>query len=158
MYSLLLLLGVMLYYQQSLRQIWFESKECYQYLYSIHHQNHYKTICSIISTFENLIKTYLIQYVCTNSKMIKKGLYEIEYTIHLKTYKIRIPYKRGPSKYRAFLNHEQNITSKIMPYVGPNDDFHNIPYTPNDFGYDHLTIEYSNGTIKQIEENSSILI
>lgn len=157
MYSLLLLFGVILYYKKPLQDLWYESKESYNFLYNIHHQSHYKTIGSIFKTCENILKVYFIQYVCTNTKMIKKGLYEIEYTIHLKTYKIQIPYKRGPSKYRSFFSHEQNITSKIIPYVGPNDDFHNVLYTPNDFGYDTLTIEYSDGTIKKLSGDTPIL-
>lgn len=156
MYTLLLLFGIMVYYKQSLQDLWHESRNSYQYLYNVHQQNHCKTICSLLKTCENIVKIYFIQNVCTNSKMIKKNLYEIEYTIHLKTYKIQIPCKRGPSKYRHFFSHEQNITPAIMPYVGPNDDFHNILYTPNDFGYDSISIEYSDGTIKNLSADTPI--
>ena len=77
---------------------------------------------------------------------ISRHVYEIRYQIHLRPYRFRVKYKMGPSPYQYFWNEDgQNITDQIVPYIGPNHDFHKIEYTPHDFGHRSILVEYLNG-------------
>jgi hypothetical protein len=65
----------------------------------------------------------------------------IEYTYNNRSYKILSDLKRGPSKIVQFLEDGKlDVTDKILPFIGHNDDFHGIIYTPSQLGYKNLLI------------------
>jgi hypothetical protein len=48
---------------------------------------------------------------------------------------------RGPPPFsieNIFNQHHENVTEKIVPFLGPCLDFHHISYTPSNFGYSSL--------------------
>jgi len=119
--------------------------DVYKYMYSMNGRSHVKTCCKILETGRTFVKTYMTQYVFHNSYKIARHVYDIEYTIHLKTFRIRVHYKRGPSRFRGFFVNDKDITNEMMSYIGPNDDFHNQKYTSLMFGYPHIRIRYEDG-------------
>lgn len=160
----LLFLGVLvssvsLYFVKgSLAQKITEIQSMYDYLYHVHHKNHFKTMTHIAQSSYHLVHVYLTQYIFHNSKRIGKNLYEIEYTINCKPYRFLVKYKTGPSKYKKFLQSSgQDVSDRIFPFLGPNDDFHRIAYAPKDFGYETLTVEYLNGDVREFKVHDTIL-
>lgn len=123
-------------------------------MYHLENKSHFRTCFKLLDMTRKYVKEYLTQYVFHNSKMVHRHLYDIEYTIHFKKYRLRIPCGRGPSKYFKFIdtNSDKDITEEIAPYVGPNDDFHHFTYMPHDFGYTSITVMYTDGTSRTFTE------
>lgn len=135
-----------------------EAKAMYDYLFRINHENHLRTIYHIAQSACVFCRIYLTQHVFHNFKKIGKNRYEIEYTIHCKTYRFQTAYSQGPSKYMKFMQNESvDVSDKIFPYVGPSDDFHRIPYTPANLGCSNLTVHYRNGEVKQVPDHIPII-
>lgn len=130
----------------------------YDYLYRSNQSDHTKTLLHLVKSTGELCRIYLTQYVFHNSKKIRKNVYEIEYTIHCKTFRFHTHYKPTPSKYHKFMKDDStDISDIIFPFVGPNDDFHRIPYTPKCFGYDSMTILYLNGDKRFVDGHEYLL-
>ena len=159
MLSLLIFIGLMAscgyyYHRDTIHQ----AVQGYRYLCDVHHGSHWKTLLHLVASTGHLAKAYATQHFLHNSFLVKKGVYDIEYTIHLKTFRFRTTYQRGPCRYRTFTSSITSTTSTepddvdvslhLLPYVGPNHDFHRIAYTPKDFGYSNLSIHYHDGTVR----------
>jgi hypothetical protein len=133
-----------------------EGKYLYTYLYS-QQKSHLKTIQKCLELLSQFLYIYISQHFFYNSKIIKKNVYDIEYTINCKIYRFQIPYKKGPSKYLQFIDdNDQDVSLLLFSYVGPNDDFHQIKYKPSDFNFKSLTINYSDGSSNTFHENDVI--
>lgn len=118
----------------------------YGMIYNYNDKSHLKSIKQLVYIGKSYLTQYIIKLHCIE---VKKHIYDIEYMIHFNRYRIRVYYKHGPSPFETFLTTDgTDITSEIQPYVGPNHDFHGIKYTPNDFGYENIIIEYENGDTK----------
>ena len=65
------------------------------------------------------------------------------YTFSGKNYNLISRIKRGPKKETVefFNENEENITDKIFPFYGPNNDWHQIKYCPNDFSLEELNVK-----------------
>ena len=147
-----------MYLQNYISQKINDYKKIYEFFYKMSGNNHFKTIKRIIDSTLMIIKMFICQSMidiqCTQ---IHKHVYDIQYQIHLKQYKIRVHHKKGPSVYEHFYDQDgNNITYDILPYLGPNQDFHGISYTPNDFGFLNMTIEYQDGNKKLFEKHEII--
>jgi len=126
----------------------------YNYLLKKNDNNHLSVIHQFIQFIFNYIYIYISQNIFHNTIVIHKHIYDIEYSINCKIYRFRTSYKKGPSKYSQFIDDQGNdISEDLFKYVGPNDDFHNIDYTPNDFDCSSITIIYSDDTHKTFQNN-----
>jgi hypothetical protein len=66
---------------------------------------------------------------------------------------------RGPSKVLLVSdNTHEDISYKILPYLGPRDDFHGCVYTPKFFDHSELVFEMSNGDEKIFQEDDCIVL
>jgi ribosomal protein L24E len=77
-----------------------------------------------------------------------------------KEYKILTKIKRGPNKLNVVKIEDMfgdDVTKTIQPYMGPNEDWHRIPYTLDDFEQERLTFVLQNGDKKTIENTNTIL-
>lgn len=105
-------------------------------------------------------KIYIKKYYHSKNsiKIIPKTKYSsiIEYTMNDKTYKLITKLKRGPSNILFVKSDTTDITDEILPYLGPNEDLHNIRYTPNIFGYDRMEFYTVDGDILKFENNDEI--
>ena len=64
-------------------------------------------------------------------KQYSKNKYEITYAINDKIYKIRSNFKKGPCPILKISNENNvDITYDILPYLGPNYDWHNNKFYP----------------------------
>ena len=120
----------------------------YKYLSHKNHDDHVKTITQLIYSSWDILKMLFCQYILNLQCIpISKHIYDIQYQMHFRVFKLRVNYKKGPSPYLHFYDEKTNndVTELIMPYIGPNHDFHGISYTPKDFGITKLKVEYLNG-------------
>ena len=101
----------------------------------------------------------LVQYLDNSLKKIGKNKYELKYVINGKLYKKIIIPERGPLPIISITNeNDDDITEHILPYIGPNNNFHNENFSPNFFGYKKLLFEMCNGNIKIFKDYEIIKI
>lgn len=93
-------------------------------------------------------------------KYIKeKDVYEISYRIKNNLYKFRTKQKKGPSKILLISDeNDDDITEQMIPYLGPQSDFHNIKYTPYDFNKKKLEIYTVSGGVLIFNNDENIKI
>jgi len=77
-------------------------------------------------------------------KVKNNGFCKLKYIIGLKEYVILIKHRSllNDNRFCIFFDDLNNdITQKIIPYLGPNFDWHNQLYTPKILGYNKLIIK-----------------
>ena len=100
----------------------------------------------------------LVQYLDNSVVKIDKNKYELTYIINGKLYKKIIMPERGPIPVISIINENGcDVTDQILPYMGPNNNFHNENFFPTFFGHKKLIFEMSNGDTKIFDENEKIL-
>ena len=100
----------------------------------------------------------LVQYLDNSVVKIDKNKYELTYIINGKLYKKIIMPERGPIPVISIINENGcDVTDQILPYMGPNNNFHNENFYPTFFGHKKLIFEMSNGDVKIFDENEKIL-
>jgi hypothetical protein len=115
-------------------------------------------IISLQMIFKSLYLSF-IQYMNNSLIKIDKNSYELSYIVHGKLYKMIIKPIRGPVPILCVTNENNvDITDEILPYLGPNNDWHGKKYYPDFFKYKTLNIELLNGTKKTFNDNETIII
>ena len=94
-----------------------------------------------------------IQYLNNSVSKLDKNIYEVSYIIGGKKYKmITIP-KKGPTPFIQIRDeHDNDITEFILPYYGPNHDWHSVSVIPQFFKRKRLIFEMEDGSQKIFEE------
>jgi hypothetical protein len=88
---------------------------------------------------------------------VSKKLYTLTYFHNNNSYTIMLPILRGPSKIFKIENEiYEDVTDKIKPYLGPNEDCHNMKITPKQLNYYQLTFCFRNGKIITFKESEII--
>jgi len=113
----------------------------------------YISICMIIEAFY----INLLQYL--NKSILKQNnKYILTYVINGKVYKMVIVIKKGPSTILLISDENNNdVTNSIIPYFGPNDNWHHSTFTPSFFHKKELTFQLYDGTEKTYNENEIIV-
>ena len=99
----------------------------------------------------------LSQYLNNTIKPLGENRYLVSYIIKGNTYKMIVKLKKGPRSILLVSDEKQNdVSDLILPYLGPDDNFHGYHYTPGFFGKDELVFELSNGTEKIFRSDEHI--
>ena len=95
----------------------------------------------------------LIQYLNNSVKKLDKNTFLVEYIIKGKVYKMIVIPTKGPSSIIQIRNQdEKDITDHILPYFGPNYDWHRINIIPQFFTCERMTFELDDGAQKIFNE------
>ena len=101
----------------------------------------------------------LLHYLDNSISKIDKNKYELKYVINGKLYKKIIKPDRGPIPVISVINENGcDVTEEILPYMGPNNNFHNEKFSPKFFGYNKLIFEMLNGSIFIFHSSEDIYI
>lgn len=126
---------------------------------------------SLFKIISNFIHNYLSYLAISffqkyNLNVIKKdrGNYEINYVIDSKIYSLRVKKKKGPNDIifateTKIENGEEvsnDISDKLLSYMGPNEDFYGVPTTPSELGFENITLILSNGEERTFDERKII--
>lgn len=98
-----------------------------------------------------------IQKINKTITKIDKNRYEVMYTIRGVLYKMVVNQTVGPPK--ILLVSDENgddVTDDILPYLGPENDFHGNNFYPVFFGKKSLELVLINGDSKTFEHNEII--
>jgi hypothetical protein len=92
-------------------------------------------------------------------KKLDKHTYEVEYVVGGKIYRMIVIPKRGPPHIIQATDQDgRDITDNLLPYYGPNYDWHSIHFIPQFFNCDRITFILSDGSEKTFEEHNYILL
>lgn len=122
--------------------------QVYRYKVRQHQGRRLVAIRDLLLLFYEVLASFVWQKLTHSVREIGPREYEVTYYIHFKMYKLRTRSHRGPSRYLQWIDNasEEDITELVMPYVGPNDDFHGTRYAAAQFAEKGLTANYSDGT------------
>ena len=98
-----------------------------------------------------------IQYMNNSVTPIQGGKsYEITYVINGKMYKLIVTPTRGPAPIMQISNDNgEDVTDIVLPYMGPQYDWHYREFAPKFFGYKSLTFELADGSEQTYEDSDS---
>lgn len=129
--------------------------DCIYYLYEKNNRSVIKTIHNI---FEIVLAVFMIKLENPPkmSQTIGKNLIQ-EYTYADKEYKILTKIKRGPNKFKITKIEDEyghDVTKVMKSFLGPNEDWHRIPYTLKDFEKQKLIFFLHEGETCVIEDKN----
>jgi hypothetical protein len=102
---------------------------------------------------QTLYISYL-QYINNTVRKLDHKTYEITYVIDGKIYKMLTVPKRGPAPILQISNDkDEDVTEQILPYMGPQYDWHGRNITPRFFSCKSLTFQLSNGKEQTMRES-----
>lgn len=133
-------------------------------LYTINYKKEKSIIRAIKKTIGMIVWIiYLIIYqkIMKNMVNIKKNEYDVHYVYHGQLYKIKCKNDLGPKRTQVLMivnEKMEDVSSDIIPYMGPKYNFHKILYTPKDLNNKELSFYLSDGNILNFKEDSSIII
>lgn len=131
---------------------------CFSYLYEKNDKCFFKTMINIM---EILISIVLLKLQPTPRQVRRIGKNTIQvYHCGEREYRILTKVKRGPNKLNVVKIEDtfgNDVTETIQPYMGPNEDWHRISYTLDDFKQEKLTFILQNGEKKTIQNTDAIL-
>ena len=98
-----------------------------------------------------------LQYMNTAVRKIDRKTYEVTYVVDGKMYKMLVKPKRGPAPILQVSDDDENdVTDQILPYMGPQYDWHGHKFTPEFFGHKSLTFELMDGSEHTYEETTHV--
>ena len=117
-------------------------------------------IYTFVKFMGSILYTQVVQYMYSNLRFDKTNKrYELDYTIGGSNYTLIVDSKTNTSNIICIINEEdEDVTDKIMPYLGPSCDWHGKIISPYYFGMNSITFELSNGKSKTYEKNSFMTI
>jgi hypothetical protein len=131
-------------------------------LYNFHYHKEKDVFKGLVQTIVTLAWIgYVFIYQKLSKNIIKRSTnqYDVHYLLGSRLYKIRIFSSRGPRKVLQVIDDKNNdVTTDIVSYLGPSEDFHGILYQPSHFDYEQLTFNLSNGDVKVFEKNEPIIV
>ena len=102
-----------------------------------------------------LMYIQLIQYLNSTIRMVDKNTVEVTYMISSKSYKLLVNPYRGPDLILQIIDDAgSDVTDLVLPYMGPNYDWHKQPLDPSFFnGTAFLTFQMADGTEQTVFTN-----
>lgn len=83
----------------------------------------------------------------------------ISYVLNGKLYRFVVRAKKGPVNVLLVTDEDFNdVSDKILPFMGPGQDWHGQEFTPAFWKKNTLTFEFANGEHKTFSENEPIKI
>jgi hypothetical protein len=93
-----------------------------------------------------------------NSIEYKQDHCILSYTLKGSFYKIKIPYKKDNKVVVILDENYEDVSNEILPFLSPDESFHNSVYTPSFWGKKELTFMDVDGNTKVFSENDEIFI
>jgi hypothetical protein len=120
-------------------------------------KNDLETFFKTIKIIMYILYMSLVQYLYTSIVKIDNNTYILSYVIEGKLYKMKILYKRGPRRVLQISDDNMNnLTDEIIPFMGTQNDWNKIEYTPASFNCNSLTFQLSDSMEYTFERNDVI--
>lgn len=121
----------------------------------------YKTVAMILYvSLSMILKMYWINFLqWTNNSIefLNKKDISVSYILHGKLYKVLLKYKKGPEVVLLVTDeNNEDVTDLVVPYMGPNNDWHHNIFKPSFWNKKILNFELCSGDKLSFEENDNI--
>lgn len=111
------------------------------------------------SKIKHIISGWLTNKISKYFVEIEKNSYIVHYPYGVRWYKIKIPKISGPtSLVTRIIGDYNDITSIITPLLGPSNNFHNQPVSPESLGYKKMIFEFALEPDKIFENDETIVL
>jgi len=87
-----------------------------------------------------------------------KNTYVLNYTLNGKQYGIMLKEVKGPQRISRITHDGEDVTDRVLYWMGPERNFHNLEYTPRDIGLGELQIEFIDGETLTIQRTETIVL
>lgn len=132
--------------------------QCLFYLYEKNDRCLFKTFNNIVEIVLSILVIKMQSPKEVTEQIGKFNVYH--YSVGEKHYKILSLAKRGPNKfnvYRVEGDNGKDITETMKEFLGPNEDWHKIPYRLKDFELEKMTFFLQNGETRILENADELL-
>lgn len=100
-----------------------------------------------------------VQWLNNSVKHIDKNTYTVNYILKGRKYTMLVKPSSGPPPILlVFDENGDDVTDKVVPYIGPQNDFHGQTLTPDFFGVKQLNFETSMGDTLLFEQGEKLTI
>ena len=90
---------------------------------------------------------------------IESNSYTVHYPYGVRWYRIRIPRVLGPTSYVTKITADgEDVTTCVKGLMGPSNNFHNQPVSPESLGYHSITFEFALEDSKTFTDDDTIVI
>jgi len=119
--------------------------------------NQHKIILVSLQMVAKMYWIQLMQWINTSIQHIDRHTAIVSYVLNGKLYRIAVRERRGPSDVRVIRdeNHEI-VTDEILPFYGPNCDWHGFQFTPQFWNKNELHFELTDGSSLSFQHNQDI--
>ena len=126
-------------------------------LVSTQHKNTLKIFWVCLVMIFKTLYLQLLQQLNSTVRRIDKNTFEVSYVLNGVMHKILIKPKRGPKPIIDCVDENDNdLTLEILPYVGPEHNFHGSKLSPRFFGRQKLIMNLSNGEEREFNEHDDL--
>jgi hypothetical protein len=107
-------------------------------------ETQYKGVCMIMWVSVSMIaKMYwmnFLQWANNSIEKLDRKTVVISYVMNGKMYKFVVKEKRGPADIIVVTDEKgEDVSNKVIPYLGPQENFHGRKFTPEFFGFESMT-------------------
>lgn len=159
---LLLLGGTLFYYKDPIITFVKEKRDKCRSLNTLvesQYNNPWMVIWVSASLLTKMTWLSFLQRINGSVQRLDKHRYELTYVINGRIHKMIVKPKNGPPSILAALDENKtDVTHKILPYLGPGENFHGYRFCPADFGLKKVTFDLSSGQSIFFDTNDTIIL
>jgi len=149
-------------YRDAIIEKWGKFKE----LYSFVSKRYDSPITSLRITLQTIVQMYIDNFTQwlnssrnSNVVQIDNKHWVLTYVFNGKTFKIVLKPKKGPVSITKVTDETgEELSSEILPFYGPAQDWHNKRFSPSFWKKDQLVFDLSTGERKVFTGNEEIVI
>ena len=122
-------------------------------------QENKSTLRAIATTIKILLQAVIakLRLISDIKSLDDRRTYELQYSVKGRQYKMLMKPSRKPHPVLRVVNDKgHDVTDIIIPYMGPNHDWHYVEFTPKFFNEDVLVFELHEGTLKEFKVDDII--
>lgn len=109
-----------------------------------------------------IVKMYwlnFLQWINTSIQHVDKHTAIVSYVLNGRLYRIAVKERRGPCDILLVTDeNDESVMDEIIPFYGPNYDWHGFRFTPQFWNKSKLHFELADGTSQTFEHNEDIVI
>lgn len=113
----------------------------------------------LIVTAWNLCYEKILTFNVTKPIKFQRNVSYIPYIYNGNEYRILIKTRKGPSKILGVVDElDMDVVHIVQPFMGPSEDFHKYPVTPQMLGFRTLKFIRTSGSALEFHDNEIITI
>jgi len=115
----------------------------------------YVSICMVLKMYW----MNFLQWSNNSIEVLNKKNISISYVLNGKLYKLLVKAKKGPNLVLLVTDeNNEDVTDLVLPYLGPNNDWHHNFFKPCFWDKKFLCFELSCGEMKSFKEDDTIIL